>query len=275
MALRRTQDAIRLGTGNGAQTKMTSRAAVLAAALTGLLALPGAAQAVTAAKFGTMATVSAGITPNGLPRRGAAPARLTLQGNASTTDLGGYALRSVNLGLDRQLSVDTRGLPTCSADAIDEFGVTPSQARQTCGSALIGTGMASETFEVPAAFPPSFDVTYSILFFNAVQGGKPAVLMYAYNAQPPSSPITSFATGPVGSGSSLHFEPTGDEFASNVSFRFTIGRTWKRRGTRHSYLTGRCATGAIKQRITLTFGTGSKVAGVSRQRCHARGRRGK
>jgi hypothetical protein len=276
VALRRTHDSIRLRSSDGTTgqpRKMASRAAAPVAVLVGLLALPGAAQAVTAAKFGTTASVTAAITPKHLPKRGGAPVRLTIRGDASTTDLGGYALRSVDLALDRQLSVDTSGLPTCSADAIDEFGVTPSQARATCGAALIGTGTASETFEVPAAFPPSFDVTYSILFFNATEGGKPAVLMFAYNGRPVSSEITSFATGSVGIGQNLRFEPAGDDFASKVSFRFTLGRTWTRRGRWHSYLNGRCSAGALKQRITLTFGIGSKATGLSRQRCYARGGR--
>lgn len=229
--------------------------------LVGLLGV-GSAQGITVAKPGIEATVTATIAPTRLPKDRTAPVTLALDGHVThsdrTTCEGSCAhLRTIEVRLDRQVGVDTEGLPTCQVN--DVKGYSPSQARRKCGRALIGSGTTTETVQFPEVAP--FTVSTEQLFFNAGKSG--AVLMYNYSSQYGSS------AGRVGTIRHLKLRPNSGGPAAEVSFRFTFGKTWSYKGERHSYMNGSCVTGTLKNPITLELDSGEMSETVP-QRCTKR-----
>lgn len=234
----------------------------MVALLTGLIAAGSSgATAVQAPDF--TATVTATVKPTRLPAEGTAPVTLALDGHVTHSDratCGGSCehLRVIELRLDRQIDVDTEGLPTCVVS--DVKGFYPSQARRKCGRALIGSGETSETTQFPEQAP--FTVSTEQLFFNAGNGGK--VVMYTYSPQYELS-----SAGLVGTIRDLKLRPNSGGSQAEVSFHFTFGKIWRYKGKRHSYLNGSCTTGSFKNAITLELDSGS-VSETVPQRCTKR-----
>lgn len=234
--------------------------ALAATLLVGLVGV-GVAQGATVAGPGVSVDVRTTTTPNHLPRRGAAPVKLAVAWTITWTDLASPGpLRSITLLLDRQLTVYTTGLPTCAARDIHEL--LPNQARKKCGASLIGSGKATDTYHFPELSP--FDVHSTLLFFNTRIAGRPQVLMYS------SSDFSGGGvSSPIGGGRSLRFQ-FGRLTPETESFQFRLGKTWRYRGHKHSYLSGRCATGTLSNRITLGLLDGAVVPNSSTEHCTKR-----
>jgi hypothetical protein len=223
----------------------------------------GSAQAITVSKPDFNATVTASVTPTRLPSRGGAAVTLKVAGTISRADATVPSpLRSMSFLLDRQLTVNTTGLPICPLGKLNN-GATPSYARKLCGSALIGSGTIDETFRPPegSSVPPS-ERHYGLLFFN----GKQGVLLFSYAQQPAPGEVPSISS--IGSGRRLSIR-MGPGLGSTVSFRFRLGRTWHDDGKTHSYLSGRCATRTLSTKITLSF-TDGDASEATPQRCTIR-----
>ncbi len=234
----------------------------LAVLLTLGLVGPVGAQAVTASKPGIDATVTASVAPTRLPARGVAPVTLTIAGTVTRADpTVPSPLRSIDLLLDRKLAVDTTGLPICPLGKL-HGGAPVAYARKHCGAALIGSGTVDEAFRFPegSAIPP-YDRHYAALFFN----GRGGVLMYIYFPHPAGPSEAGSDVVSIGSGHRLSIR-MGAGLGSTASFRFRLGRTWHDDGERHSYLSGRCKGGTLKNQITLSFADGD-VSEAAPQRC--------
>lgn len=84
------------------------------------------------------------------------------------------------------------------------------------------------------------------LAFNARRKGRPAVLVHAYSASPPSSFVLPFALsrpshGAYGVVLRAPVAAVLGRWPRLRSFRIAIGRRYRSDGVRHSYLNGRCA----------------------------------
>lgn len=237
------------------------RITLVAMLVLGLLGAASAGGAVIAGP-GFSADVSATVEPNRLPAQGSAPITLAAEGTLSSTDPSGLppSLRTVDLSLDRQLGVDTEGLPTCQSR--DVLGRALAQARQQCTAALVGSGMVTTHVRYPDRAP--FDLHSPVLFFN---GAASRLLMYAY-VPPPVGPAAIVASGSA-RGRVLEI-PLPAGAGVPVAFQFRLGKTWRYKGQTHSYLSGRCTTGTLRNRITLELDSG-KVAATVPQRCTKRG----
>lgn len=230
--------------------------------LIGLIAA-GSTGAATISAPGITATVTAAVKPTRLPTESTAPVTLALDASVTHTDRATCeascaTLRAVEVRLDRQVGVDTEGLPVCQVS--DVKGQSPSQARRKCGHALIGSGTTTETIQFPEVAP--FDVSSEQLFFNAGRSG--AVLMYTYSSQGGGS------AGLVGTVRHLQLRPNGGNVAAEVSFHFSFGKTWSYQGRKHSYLNGQCRTGVLKQQVTLRLADGSVASDALPERCTKR-----
>lgn len=237
---------------------------LLAASFLGLV---GIAQATTVSTPGFTAKATATVTPTRLPADGTAPVTLTINSTATRPDpeaLTAYPMSYVDLRLDRQLTVDTTGLPTCTSAALK--GATPAVARQKCGTALIGSGGADVTLRPVIDEPTLASAHFDLLFFNARDQGRPSVLMYRSYSKIPQG-----IAWPIGTGRSLHVKDVGgeDNRIQTSTFEVRLGKTWRYKGKRHSYLNGRCATGTFKNSITLTLDSGT-VSETVPQRCTKR-----
>ncbi len=229
----------------------------------GLIAA-GSTGAITVTKPDLTATVTATVSPTRLPAQGGAPVTLTVAGTFTRPDpTVPSPLRSMSFLLDRQLAVDTRGLPICPLGKLNN-GAPVSYARKVCGQALIGSGTVDQAFRFPEGSPiPPSERHSGVLFFN----GKGGVLMFSYALHPAPGEVPSIVS--IGSGRRLDIRMSPG-LGSTVSFRFRLGRTWHDEGEQHSYLSGRCSSGTLSNQVTLAFADGD-VSEAGPQRCTKRG----
>ena len=83
------------------------------------------------------------------------------------------------IDFDQNLSLVTKGLPTCNAAALQN--TSTEKAEEACGDAKIGTGSATTLLPLGTLYTEPTKVTA----FNGVpQGGKPTVLLHAYGTSP-------------------------------------------------------------------------------------------
>lgn len=231
-----------------------STAATLAVAVLGLGMIVADAAPATITDYGVTATITPSVAPTRLPAKSAAPVKLAVDGSVSCQERCASALRAFSVRLDGRVSVDVEGLPTCRLGQIKS--TLPSEARKVCGRALVGTGtIFSQTVSIPGqasvATPPE-----QLLFFNG-KGGT--LIMH----------VSGGYASPVGAADDFTIKLGTGIPISAFSFRFTLGKAWRYRGERHSYLNGRCASGSLRHTITLEMG-GGPVSETVAQPCTKR-----
>ncbi len=255
----------------------TTRIASVAFLITASLLWVGATQGATASAPGLSATLTSTVLPTRLPQTGSAPVTFAATGTLTATDGSLHPVRAIELRLDRQLGVTATGLPTCTPGALS--GLAVQQARQRCRKALVGSGTATQEFLF--ALEPGEAPLYShptVLFFNATaKGATPQLLTYFYF--PPGPPGAGFSPGPSTVVSRAAITKTSGSYdiqipdariggaGALVAFRFRFGKTWQYKGQEQGYLSGRCATGTLRNRVTVGLLDGTDLAGASSEPC--------
>lgn len=230
------------------------------------LGLLGAGSAQGAALNGPNldATVTAAVKPSSLPKRGSAPVTLSIQGGIDQTVDQPKEVKSVTVRLDPQLAVSGAALPTCKPSDVD--GVPLALARHECRAALVGSGDVTLRYLLPgvSGLVP-VDVRGSLLFFN---GAASRLLTYLSLRDPVVGvPHTVTALG-TAKRRVLEIPLLGLGMeGTTTDFRFRLGRTWGRHGKKVGYLSGRCATGTLRNRITLALIGGGTASSVLAQPC--------
>jgi hypothetical protein len=220
-----------------------------------LLVGAGSAHAASLSGSGIDATVSATLAPSNLPKRGSAPVDLSISGTVSDVD---GLMKTLTLQLDPQLAVSGAGLATCKPSDVTATPI--AHARQKCRAALVGSGRI-----VLRSFGPegsTGDFPASVLFFN---GSSSRLLMYTVIGEGTATSIGTVhghaleAALPVQLGGML------------TAFQFHFGKTWSRGGQKVGYLSGRCASGTIRNRVTLSASGGGTASAMLTQPCQGRG----
>ena len=188
-----------------------------------------------------------GITPSKLPRHGKAPVTARLNAEISTRD-GSHppAFESMDLKIEKNISIDPVGLPTCSPGKLQ--ATSSAAAKRACGGAIVGSGEA----EVEVAFPEQtpFRSTGPLVLFNGGQkGATTTLLLHAYVDVPAPTAIVTKATvtriheGRFG----LRIQATVPKIAggsgSVTRFELKVGRNFTYRGKRKSFLAAGCPNG--------------------------------
>jgi len=220
-----------------------------------------------------------GISPNALPREAAAPIAVRIEGTIRAprgeTPPG---LRRIRIALNREGRLSSRGLPRCGRGRIDS--ATPSEALARCGRALVGSGgiVARTSFEDQRPYL----LRGSLLFFNAVVGGRPAILGHLYQSFP--APITRIIV--------FSIRRTGGAFGTTIagtlpqsvnrngylrSIFLQLQRRYTYKGKRRAYLSARCAApagfpGAVFPfaRASMSFDDGRTLSSVLVRSCKVR-----
>jgi hypothetical protein len=224
-----------------------------------VLAAPAGAQATTVSEEGLTSTATATISPSHLPADRAVPVTLDLAMRTTRSTPGmprHLRTQFLKVRTDRQITVDTEGLPTCPVGKIG--GLKPSQARQRCGAALIGTGTLTIVHNFPEQGPS--EERYVFLAFHTIVSGKPQILLYNYLQG------TIGITDTVGDIGAFGFSVVDYDITSPLVLRLKFGAQWTYRGKRHSYLNATCATGSIRNEVTIVMSNGA-VSGTTPQRC--------
>lgn len=244
------------------------------AAFVGLLVLSfaGVAAGLQLQTGSTVLQFDARISPKALPKVETRPAAVRVSGRVLTTD-GSLpaALTRIQVKTDRDLALETTGLPACRLVRIqsqDSRG-----AARICRKSLLGRGTASFTVAFPGAAP--ILLQGRVLVFNG--GGKrgtSTLLVHQFS----NAPIPAVAVTPV---RIKHFGRNGLSATATVpriaggsgfltSFSVKIRKRYSFRGERRSVISASCGHRRIRFRVRAFFANGASSSGSLTQGCKAR-----
>jgi hypothetical protein len=170
------------------------RAAATAAALC-LLTTASLAQAEVTQEGNLRVSFTGRIAPQGLPRQGAAPVKVTLGGEIQTTD-GSIPpqLRTISMAINKSGRFDYKGIPTCHYHQIQP--ASTNEAIETCPDSVIGKGTFAAHVVLPEQSP--FPSAGKVVAFNGIFHGRHVVFAHVYGTVPlPQSNVLVFELGRV------------------------------------------------------------------------------
>lgn len=218
------------------------------------------------------------ISPLVLPRDRPAPIAIHLEGGLETAD--GEVLPRVTrieLGLPSQGVVSTRGLPICPQRRLRD--ARPAEALSACRSALVGEGRLQAQVHIPPQGP--FTISARLHAFNGLVGGRRAVILHAYAADPPTVVVLPFVLsrqrGRLGLTLTADLPRALGPWPRVAGFELDLSRRYLFRGKVRSYLSASCpipprnTAGFFSMaKATFTIAGGSAIAiGIARS-CRAR-----
>jgi hypothetical protein len=216
-----------------------------------------------------------GFTPTALPKKVDAPIKIFGSGKISTVD-GTLppVLETIEFEFDKHGSVDTTGLPKCTAAKLQ--ATTVPQARKLCPGAIVGTGYGHAVVKFPEQAP--IPANSPITIFNGPRiGGDPSVLAHAYTTVP--VPVTfivpvrieTIHNGRYGYRVKARIPKLAGGAGIPISGSIHIDRKWTHRGVRHSFVNARCADGRLQAIGTFGFKDGTRMKGTFVRPCTIRG----
>jgi hypothetical protein len=249
---------------------------------------------VLAALFGPCSLVDATITqkgnvrvkvdgklaPSHLPRTGAAPISVTVDGAIATTDRSLVPrLHSLRIELNRYGRLDDRGLPACKYDRIQPG--TSSHALSVCRSSLVGKGSFSAAITLAGQQP--YPTGGRLLVFYGRRGGKPVLYGHIYAPHPfASSFVIVFKLsrrrhGTYGTVLNAQLPKAMDSWGRLTGMNMTLARRYSFEGRRHSFISAGCPApegfpGASFSlaRTTFGFAGGLTFSSVLTRSCKAK-----
>jgi hypothetical protein len=216
-----------------------------------------------------------GFRPTTLPKKVDAPIEIYGSGKISTVD-GTLPpiLKTIQFEFDKHGSVDTTGLPVCTAPRLQ--ATTVSQARKLCPGAIVGTGFGHAIVKFPEQAP--IPANSPITIFNGPRvHGDPSVYAHAYTTVP--VPVTfvvpilieTIHNGRYGYRVNAEIPTLANGAGIPISGSIHIGRKWTYKGVKHSYINARCADGRLQAIGTFGFKDGSLLRGTFVRPCQVRG----
>jgi hypothetical protein len=236
--------------------RRASAAALAAAALAVLAllvaALAGPARGERKQRNNVIASLDGDIAPLRLPRHRPAPIALRLEGGLGTAD-GSLLPRvtTVEIALPSQGIVSTGGLPSCPPRRLRYK--KPPAALAACRPALVGRGSLEAKVLLPGQGP--FAIHARLLLFNGdPHGGRPVVVLHGYAANPPIVVVVPFVLrhrrGDFGAALVGRLPPALGPWPRFAHFEMTLGRRYRYRGRRRSFLSASCP---VPPRFTAGF----------------------
>jgi hypothetical protein len=216
-----------------------------------------------------------GFTPTALPKNVDAPITIFGRGKISTVD-GNYPpiLKTIEFEFDKHGSVQTLGLPKCSAGKLQ--ATTVPQARKLCPGAIVGKGFGHAIVKFPeqAPIPASSPIT----IFNGPRiGGDPSVLAHAYTTIPVATTfivpvrIETIRNGRYGYRVKAEIPKIAGGAGIPISGSLRVGRKWTFKGKKHSFINARCPDGRLQAVGEFGFKDGSLLRGTFVRPCQVRG----
>lgn len=240
----------------------------------------GLAQAELSQDGNVRISFSGGFTPRSLPRDRPAPVTVDIQGALGTTD-GSHlpAVRRIEIALNRNGRLSTRGLPVCTGPRLQS--TSTDTALKRCRQALVGQGHFGAEVEFASASPVF--ATGTMLAFNGRKNGGPALLLHLYIRTPVRTTfilpltISRRAKGQFGTILSAEIPTLAGGLGSVTQIDLTIGRSYSYRGQPRSFISASCPApagfpGAIFSlaRGSFYFVDGKKIDTTLARDCRVR-----
>jgi hypothetical protein len=218
----------------------------IATGLAGLL-LAGPAQSELSQTGNLRISFGGSFSPRSLPRDSLAPISVHVKGAIGTTD-GSHPppVRQVEIALNRNGRLTTAGLPTCTSAHLQS--TSTEAALERCRPSLVGRGQFGATIEFPGVEP--FPASGPLLAFYGTSKGRPALLLHLYITAPTRTTfvlplqISRRERGQFGTLLSAAIPSLAGGLGSVTEIDMTIGRTYRFRGERRSFLSASCAAPA-------------------------------
>jgi hypothetical protein len=249
-------------------------------ALGALVALSAAAIASaekpTIVKAGNLElTLNGGFSPKALSKTTQTPISLNVSGKIATLD-GTHppALESFTVETDKNGAVNAKGLPSCTAGALQSRDT--KSAEKACPTSIVGKGKT----KVEVAFPEQTPFTAEgplVLFNGGVQGNTTTLFVHAYvNVPAPTAivttvKITKIHNGRYGLKSVGTIPKIAGGSGSVLSFELTVNRKFTYKGKQVSYLTAKCPDGHLDATGTAKFKGGTTIHGSIVRKCTPKG----
>jgi hypothetical protein len=212
-----------------------------------------------------------GFRPETLPRHKDAPIMIYGGGKLSTKS-GELPpiLDKLTFEFDRHGSVDTTGLPACTAGKLQ--ATTVPAARRACPGAIVGTGVGHAIVQFPEQGP--IPISSPITLFNGPKvGGNDSILAHAYTTVPIATTfivpvvIEKIHKGVYGYRTEATIPKIAGGYGHPTSGNITIDRKWTFKGKKHSYVNARCETGRLQARGEFSFKDGTFLQGTFFRPC--------
>jgi hypothetical protein len=236
---------------NGSRGKISVVAALVA--ITALTLGTGASAEQPVAVHGEYIELgfNAGFSPKALSKTTPTPIALAFGASPHTVD-GSHppALQELTVKFDRNLAIDTRGLPVCNPHIHYQLGATVEEA---CKTAVVGKG----SMNVEIAFPEQASFSSSsrmVLWNGGTKAGVTRLYAKAYLTVPTPAALISIPQIAGGSG-------------SVTSFESKIDRHFSYRGRPASVVTLKCPDGKIQTSATASFADGTLLTGQMVRTC--------
>jgi hypothetical protein len=247
---------------------------MLALALSALLALGAVALAsasqVTLRAGNLILTFGGNVAPKKLPKKRFAPASARVFGKIKTSD-GTHpsAFREAIFDIDRNVTVDSRGMPVCRAGQLEARDTRA--ALRVCGKTIVGSGNAHAEIAFPEQAP--IRVASPLKVFNGgTRGGKTKLLVHTFITVPAPTAIVTQVTlkkvrkGRFGMHGVAKVPVIAGGSGSALDFSFKVKRSYRFKGRKRSFLMARCPDGRFQVRTTRTlFKNEAQVPGVAAQ----------
>jgi hypothetical protein len=229
---------------------------------------------------GLRVTFDASIAPKTLPRNRPAPITVQLGGSIATVDGSRPpALQELSIAVNRAGKLSTKGLPTCTASALQQ--TTTEAALAACRGALVGHGTFGASVDFPDA--PQIPAKGKVLVFNARVKGHPGMLLHLYGSSPVRAAfvlpfeVSRVRRGEFGTVLSTRIPTLASGLGYITELQLTIGRRYEFDGKRRSFLSANCAAPAgftvgvfDPARATFSFSDGRKVVDGPSRVCRVR-----
>lgn len=230
------------------------------------------AYAITAEIGPVAVSATATLKPRELPAKGNAPVFLSSITRVGTKDGSTPpTLRTLLFQLDRNGTVDTKGLPTCTTAKLE--GTTPAQARKRCPGALVGKGTGKALVTMPGRAP--FTITSPLSFFNGPPaGGRPTLIAHAYETVPAPQTllvpiaIERVAKGRYGFRAEVQVPEIAGGYGAATLAEAKIGAVRKRGGKEVGYINAHCNGGRLQVQGSARFTNGDYFPVTLTSPCH-------
>jgi hypothetical protein len=216
-----------------------------------------------------------GFSPTLLPKKVDAPITIFGKGRIDTAD-GTLppVLKTIEFEFDKHGSVQTLGLPICTAAKLQT--TTVPQARRNCPGAIVGKGFGHAVVKFPEQ--PPIPVSSPITIFNGPPiKGDPSVFAHFYTTVPAPVAfvvpvrIETIHNGRYGYRVNTEIPKIAGGAGIPLSGSITIGRRWTYKGVKHSYINARCPDGRLQAVGKFGFDDGTLLRGSFLNPCQGKG----
>jgi hypothetical protein len=252
---------------------MRRRVTLLAiAAIATLLTSAAVALAVTTEVGNLKVSATAEFMPRGFPEHGTLPTTFSTSVHIrARNNEQPPALKTLIFEFDKHGRLNTKGVPTCTAAKLE--GKKPAQAKAACAGALVGEGKGKARVESDGK-PPS-TISSPIYIFNAApEGGRPAMIAYAWETVPsPQALLVPFSVEKVSNGrygyrTEIELPQIAGGDGAALLAEVDFGRTYSRHGKKVGYVEAECSGGRLQVYGKLLFADGSMLQSLLSSPCH-------